>query len=106
VHAPIEEKIYYSNDGFYEELEYFFLNNFPKYYMKIVIEDFNAKVGGEKIFKTTIETESLHQDSSDKGFRSRSLYTSIRRAMKQFVVLRGADKSLARPTSRCRRTKG
>jgi len=44
-----------------------FLNNFPKYHMKIVLADYNAKVGREKIFKTTIDTESLHQDSNDKG---------------------------------------
>ena len=37
--------------------------------MKILLGDFNAKVGRENIFKPTIENESLHQDSTDKGFR-------------------------------------
>jgi len=35
--------------------------------MKIISGDFNAKVGGENIFKLTIGNESLHQDSNDNG---------------------------------------
>jgi hypothetical protein len=37
-------------DSFYEELELIF-NDFPKYHMKILLGDFNAKVGREDIFK-------------------------------------------------------
>jgi hypothetical protein len=37
--------------------------------MKILIVDFNAKVGRENIFKPTIENESLHEDSNDNGVR-------------------------------------
>jgi hypothetical protein len=37
--------------------------------MKILLGDFNAKVGRENIFKTTIGQESLHQDSNDNGVR-------------------------------------
>ena len=37
--------------------------------MKILLGDFNAKVGRENIFKPTIGNESLHQDSIDNGFR-------------------------------------
>jgi hypothetical protein len=40
-------------DRFYEELEYVF-NKFPKYHMKILLGDFNAKVGREDIFKPTV----------------------------------------------------
>jgi hypothetical protein len=36
-----------------------FLYHFPKYRMKILLEDFNAKVGRENIFKPTIWNESL-----------------------------------------------
>jgi hypothetical protein len=43
-------------DSFYEELERVF-DNFPKYHMKILLGDFNAKVGKEDIFKPTIENE-------------------------------------------------
>jgi len=47
VHAPSEEKC----------------DDFPMYYMKILLGDFNAEVGKDNIFKTTIGNESLHQDT-------------------------------------------
>jgi len=34
--------------------------NFPKYHMKILLGEFNEKVGRENIFKPTIGNESLH----------------------------------------------
>jgi len=37
--------------------------------MKILLEDFNAKVGRENIFKLTTGNESLCQDSNDNGVR-------------------------------------
>ena len=37
--------------------------------MKILLGDFNAKVGRENIFKPKIGNESLHQDSNDNGVR-------------------------------------
>jgi hypothetical protein len=37
--------------------------------MKILLGDFNANVGREDIFKPTIENESLHEISNDKGVR-------------------------------------
>ena len=43
-------------------------DHFPKYHMKILLGDFNAKVGRENIFKPTIRQESLNQDSNDIGF--------------------------------------
>jgi len=36
--------------------------------MKILLGDFNAKVGRQNIFKLTVSNESLHQDSNDNGF--------------------------------------
>ena len=68
VHAPSEEKSDEAKDSFYEELEQVF-NHFPKYHMKMLLGDFNAKVGRENIFKPTIGQESLHQDSNDNGVR-------------------------------------
>jgi hypothetical protein len=44
--------------------------------MKILLEDFNAKVGGEDIFKPTIWNESLHESSNDNGIRLVSFATS------------------------------
>ena len=35
--------------------------------MKILLGDFNEKLGIENIFKLTIRNESLHQDSNDNG---------------------------------------
>ena len=63
VHTPSEEKSDESKDSFYEELEQVF-DHFPKYHMKILLGDFNAKVGRENIFKPTIGNVSLHQDSN------------------------------------------
>jgi hypothetical protein len=40
-------------DSFYEELGRV-INHFPRYDMKILLGDFNAKVGRENIFKPTI----------------------------------------------------
>jgi exonuclease III len=57
VHAPTEDKTDDVKDTFYEELERVF-DKFPKYHMKILSGDFNAKVGREDIFKTTIGNES------------------------------------------------
>jgi len=37
--------------------------------MKILLGDFNAKVGSENIFKPTIGSESLQQDNNDNGVR-------------------------------------
>ena len=42
-------------------------DHFPKYHMKMLLGDFNAKVERENIFKPTIGQESLHQDSNDNG---------------------------------------
>ena len=74
VHAPSEEKSEKLKDIFYEELEMF--DYFPKYYMKILLGDFNAKLGREDIFKPIIGQESLHQDSNDNGVRLVNFATS------------------------------
>jgi NAD dependent epimerase/dehydratase family enzyme len=44
VHAPTEDKTHDVKDSFYEKLERVF-DKFPKYHMKILLGDFNAKVG-------------------------------------------------------------
>jgi hypothetical protein len=45
VHAPTEDKDDDIKDSIYEELEQVF-DQFPRYHMKILVGDFNAKVGG------------------------------------------------------------
>jgi exonuclease III len=68
VHAPTEDETDDVKDSFYEELERMF-DKFPKYHMKILLGDFNAKVGREDIFKPTIGNESLYEISNDNGVR-------------------------------------
>jgi len=59
VHATSEKESDNSEGRFYEELEQV-CDGFPKYHMKILLGDFNGKVGRENIFKPTIGNESLH----------------------------------------------
>jgi hypothetical protein len=64
VHAPTEDKIEDLKDSFYEAFECVF-DKFPKYHMKILLEDFSAKVGREDVFRPITESESLHGISND-----------------------------------------
>jgi exonuclease III len=73
--APNEEKCDYSKDRFYEELGQAF-DHFPKYHTKILLGDFNAKLGRDDIFKPTNENKSLHQDSNNNGVRIVNYATS------------------------------
>jgi hypothetical protein len=66
VHAPTEVKTDDVKDSFYEELERVF-DKFPKYHMKILLGNFNAKVCREDIFKQTIGNENLHEISKENG---------------------------------------
>jgi len=84
VHAPSEEKSNEPKDGFYEELEQVF-NHFLKYHMKMLLGDFNAKVGRENIFKPTIGQESLHQDINDNGVRLVNFATSKNLVVKRKI---------------------
>jgi hypothetical protein len=59
-----EDKTDNVKDSFYQECVF---DRFPKYYMKVLLGDFNAKVGREVIFKPTIGNESLHEISNDNG---------------------------------------
>jgi hypothetical protein len=56
------------NDS-YEELVHVF-DRLPKYYMNILLRDFNAKVGRGDIFKPTLGNESLHEISNGNGIPS------------------------------------
>jgi hypothetical protein len=44
-------------------------NQFLRYHVKILLGDFNAKVGRENIFKPIIGNESLHETNNDNGVR-------------------------------------
>ena len=75
VHAPSEEKSDDSKESFHEELEQVF-DHFPKYHRKILLRDFNAKLGSEDIFKPASGNDRLHQDSNDNGVRIVNFVTS------------------------------
>ena len=51
-------------------------DHFPKYHTKMLLGDFNAKVGRENTFEPTIRQESLRQDSNDNGVRLVKFATS------------------------------
>jgi len=53
--------------------------------MKILLGDFNAKVGRENSFKPTIGNESLHQDSNDNVVRIVNFATSKNLVLKSTV---------------------
>jgi len=53
--------------------------------MKILLRDFNAKVGRENIFKPTIGSESLRQDSNDNGARIVNFATSKNLVIKSMM---------------------
>jgi len=60
------------------------VDHFPTYHFKIILGDFNAKVGRRNNSKSTIWNESLHQDSKDKVVRIVNFTTS-----KNVVVMAG-----------------
>ena len=66
--SPSGEKSCDSKDSFCDKLEQVF-DHFPKYHMKTLLRDFNAKLGREDICKPTIGNESLHQDGNDNCVR-------------------------------------
>jgi hypothetical protein len=75
VHAPTEDKIDDIKENLYEELECIF-DKFPKYYMKILVGDFNAKLGRDDVLKPTIGNGSLHEISNDNAVRVVNVATS------------------------------
>jgi hypothetical protein len=68
VHAPTGNKIDNMKDSFYGEQERVF-DKFPKYHTKMLLGDFNAKVGREDIFKATLGKSDLHEISNHNGVR-------------------------------------
>ena len=70
---------------FYEELQQVF--DHSKYHMKILLEDFNAKVGRKNIFKLTIGNENLHQDSNDNGVTIVNFATSKNLVVRHIMFL-------------------
>jgi hypothetical protein len=68
VYAPCEDESDDVKERFYEEIARVF-DQFPRYNMKILLGNFDAKVGREDTFKPTIGNESSHEISNDNGIR-------------------------------------
>lgn len=67
-HVPREEKLQEDKDEFYDNLGHT-LNEIPRSRTRIVLGDFNAKLGKENIFRSTIGNHSLHDIASENGLR-------------------------------------
>jgi hypothetical protein len=63
------------NDSFYDEFERVF-HKFPKCHITILLRNFNAKVGGEDIFKQTVGNENLHEIRNVNAVRVENFVTS------------------------------
>jgi exonuclease III len=68
-HGPTEEKVEDIKDDFYKTLEHIY-NALPKNDIKLIVGDFNAKIGEEEIYKGIIGKHSLHAISNDNGERA------------------------------------
>jgi len=88
VHAVSEEKSDESKYSIYEEFEQVF-DHLPKYHMKILLGNFNVKVGRENNLKPTIGKESLHQGSNDNGVRLVNFATSKNLVVKSTMFPHG-----------------
>ena len=55
-------------ETFYDKLEAAY-DKCPKHDVKLVLGDFNAKVGKEEIFGQTVGKFSLHEITNDNGMR-------------------------------------
>ncbi|XP_054085589.1 craniofacial development protein 2-like [Zeugodacus cucurbitae] len=67
-HAPTEEKDEVIKDTFYERRERTY-ERCRRHDVKIVLGDFNARVGKEGVFGTTVGKFSLHDETSPNGLR-------------------------------------
>jgi hypothetical protein len=75
VHTPCEDESDDIKDSCYEKLGQVF-DQFSRYNVKILLGDFNAKVGSEDIFKSAIRNESLHEICNYTGVRVVNFATS------------------------------
>ena len=68
VHAPTKEKDEIKKDDFYEDLERMYMK-VPKYDIKVVMGDFNAKVGKEQGLGPNVGKYSLHEETNTNEWR-------------------------------------
>lgn len=67
-YAPTDDAEEIRKDTFYDQLDAA-LDQCPKHDAKIIIGDFNAKVGRESVYRGVIGLHSLHTKTTDNGVR-------------------------------------
>ena len=67
-HALTNDALDEEKDAFYEKLSKAY-NDCPRFDIKIVLGDMNAKVGREEVFRPTIGKWSLHAETNENGLR-------------------------------------
>jgi len=68
VHAPTNEKTEDEKEELYNLSEQN-VNQIANSYIKIILRDFNAKVGKEDIYKPTTGNENLHNETNNNGIK-------------------------------------
>jgi len=68
VHTPTEEIGETQKEDFYENLERIYMKA-PKHDIKVVMGDFNAKVGKESSLAPNVGKYSLHEETNNNGWR-------------------------------------
>jgi len=66
VHAPTEEKEELEKEAFYQKVEEIY-DSRPSNDIKIVLEDWNAKVGREEIYQGVIGRHRMHLNRNNNG---------------------------------------
>jgi hypothetical protein len=75
VHASMEEKEELFKDCFYNKLNHTH-QRIPAHDTKIIVGDFQAKIGKEEVFRPVIGNCSLHETSYENGIRETDFATN------------------------------
>ncbi|XP_050746043.1 uncharacterized protein LOC127011842 [Drosophila biarmipes] len=78
-HTTMEEK-----DAFYARLEYSY-DRCPDHDVKLILGDFDAKIGRERIFDPTVGRFSLHETTSNNGQRCDRRKACLKREGRAYV---------------------